>query len=204
MVDLVSTEPTVIGLWITVVTGIFMLMVGVYSLWRTWWTRRREKDDLLKLTCGFAVRVTDARYVRPILHERLVRAVQQRPPEGLAPEDLFCRLLGAVVLTEEEKRVAFAAALDGLVVQLRSMPSPPVCVHTAANLQKHRHRLEREIEAAYQLRPRLSAELIDRLARFAFARPPMCCGGGGGGGHRHQHNPPPPPSPGDPAAVVGW
>lgn len=166
-----SLPPPAVGLWVGVVTGILVFVVGLYGLWRTWRARRREKDELLKLTCGFAVRVTDARYVRPILNERLVRTVRERPPTGLAPEDLFCRLLEAVVLTAEEKRTAFAAALDALVVQLRSMPTPPVCVHTAANLQKHRHRLEREIEAAYHLRPRLSAELVDRLGRFAFARP---------------------------------
>lgn len=154
----------------TVATGALTLVVGASTHWYAYQTRRREERDRLHRMADQACAITESRYVRPLLRRRLERALgggdETQSGSLVNRARLFCRLEHEVCLSHEEKRNALDLAITALVDDLRSAPAPPLRVDTDAAVSLHHALLAGVVESAYHLRPRPSAQLIDRLGDF--------------------------------------
>ena len=176
-----SVEQTA-GVWIAILVGAVTALGTLYGIYHTWQQWRQDRVHRLSQAALLAVRRTEATFVRPILRERLRTAVLdfliQHPDHAVDLRMrmlLFCELQRSVGLTEEEKRTAHTTAVNHLVTILRTVPAPPLHVHSDANVRRHNGRLGEQIENAYSVRPRPSATLIEQLGRFV--RPTASNGG---------------------------
>ena len=142
-------------------TGALTLAVGITGYWQNLQARRREERTRLDGMADRAVRITESRYVRPLLRERMEDVLSRGQTDNHRGR-LFCQLEARVALTPEEKRRALALACEALVDDLRADPDPPIPVVPGADDRL----IEQAVEAAYHLRPRPAAQLIDRLGEF--------------------------------------
>lgn len=170
------------GLWIAVLSAAVTILATVYAMHRTWQQRRQDRVQRLAQAATLAVRRTESAYVRPILCEKLrhclVDFVHSRGFTSVHAEWdsgtrflLYCQLQETVRLTDEEKHIAQTLAVNQLVALLRSLPSPPLRVHTDRQVTRNEGRLREQIELAYSLRPRLSGAMIEQVGEFAAAAP---------------------------------
>lgn len=182
-----STDVTGIGAWVAIITGAVGIVVAVYGAYQAWQGRRLERAARLNDAASVAVRKVEAVYARPIMQGRLDAVVRRWSHANETDADrmlLFCDLQREVRLDSVEKAEAQRRSVENLVDALRVMPSPPLRVRTAADVQRHEGRLCEVIEGAYQLRPRLSASVIREFAQFCPA--PL---------HRHRTSAAPPDRP---------
>lgn len=164
-----------------VITGGLTFVVGATGYWQGWRARRREDSERLNSMAERAVRIAESRYVRPLLRQRMTGVVERHlSPSASCPLQkralLFCQLEADVGLTDEEKGHALDVAVEALQAELRDDPAPPLALLGSGG---QRARLVDAVEAAYHLRPRPAAQLIDRLAEFLGSGDGgHCCGGG--------------------------
>ena len=111
--------------------------------------------------------------MKPILLERLLLALEQftlshQCETGHLPfrAQLFGELQRAVRLSAGEKMHARLNAKKNLIGILKTMPSPPLVVHSEKQEIQHDGRLLELIETAYGLRLRPSTDLMQQLAMF--------------------------------------
>ena len=95
-----------------------------------------------------AVRQAEALEVRPRLTERLASVTSQFVGANAHENSLhfrtllFCELVQRVRLSPDEKGIVKATAVNTLISQLRSMPSPPLRVYSDAQMTAHEGRLQ--------------------------------------------------------------
>jgi hypothetical protein len=162
-----------VGIWIAIGAGVVATMGSCYGIYREWQQRRLNQITRLNDAATMAVRRTEAEFVRPILSERLSKTVQQFTTLYSPESDhlrfralLFADLHGKVRLSVDEKAHAKLTATNHFIRILKSMPNPPIALHTARDEAQKNGTLIELIELAYGLRPRPSTELTQQLALF--------------------------------------
>lgn len=161
--------------WLAVLSGILTMLGTAYGLFLAVTQRRMDTNNRLNEAALIAVRRAEAAVVRPLLRERLLAIVEADGDPSTHPTlnawqrraRTFAALQRSMTLTDAEKHTAHRYAVNNLVSHLRRIPNPPLCVETQQELNRHAVRLSELVENAYNIRPRLGAELIRALGEFA-------------------------------------
>lgn len=161
--------------WLAILSGILTILGTTYGLFLAVTQRRMDTNNRLNEAALISVRRAEAAIVRPILRERLLSVIEA-DSDDLSPVMLdawqrrartFAALQRSMSLSDTEKHTAHRYAINNLVSHLRRTPNPPLRVQTQGELNRHAVRLSELVENAYNLRPRLGAELIRSLGEFA-------------------------------------
>ena len=162
-----------VGVWIAIVAVGITSMGTAYGVYREWQQRRMNQVTRLNEVANIAVRRTEASVVKPILLGRLLLTLEQFTSAHSQETDhlqfraqLFGELHRAVRLTADEKMHARLNAKNHLVGLLKTMPNPPLVVHSEKQELQHEGRMMELIETAYGLRVRPSTDLMQQLSMF--------------------------------------
>ena len=161
-----------IGVWLGVMTGMVTGLGAAFAMWREWQTYRQNQITRLSNAAITAVRRTEANVVRPLLAERMSETIEKFITLHKQEDSvrfrvlLFSELYRHMRLTEDEKQVARATAVNHLIEILRGMPSPPLRIVTEDQLNKQIRNIQEQIENAYSSRPRPTIDLLQHLGTF--------------------------------------
>ena len=161
-----------IGVWLGVMTGMVTGLGAAFAMWREWQTYRQNQITRLSNAAITAVRRTEANVVRPLLAERMSETIEKFITLHKQEDSvrfrvlLFSELYRHMRLTEDEKQVARATAINHLIEILRGMPSPPLRIVTEDQLNKQIRNIQEQIENAYSSRPRPTIDLLQHIGTF--------------------------------------
>ena len=164
--------PVNIGVWLGVMTGIVTGLGSAFAIWREWQTYRQNQITRLSNAAMTAVRRTEANVVRPLLAERMSDTIEKFITIHKQEDTvrfrvlLFSDLYRNMRLTEDEKKVAKATAVNHLIEILRGMPSTPLKIVTEEQLNKQIRTIQEQIENAYSSRPRPTIDLLQHIGMF--------------------------------------
>jgi hypothetical protein len=169
-----------ITIWLAIMTGCITFLGTSYGLYLTVSQHRIETAVRLHEAAAIAVRRAEAAVVRPLLRDRMLTMIEETTGGATSGGQgggggsvvrarmlLFAALQRRLVLSASEKQDAHQYAVGDLVTQLRRNPNPPLRVKTSADLDRHAVRLSELVENAFNLRPRLSTEMIRALGDFS-------------------------------------